>query len=360
MGRRGGVRRPPSPPSPHSLPGCSRGRAYSGPVGPSRRYLFPEAEANQLRGSLIAAARRAHESHERAAAVLACPARFSASQRSGAADGVGASPASTKLPHAVLLQTLLVYNLEARRARLEPFVAVYRAVLATSCAEEDGTAGTALSEAGFRELATALDPARTEEDLLRLLVKVDPYTHERIGLTECVAALAPDLNTLHELATAMAAAELDQATVLAQPQPPPPRPAAPDPLVEPLLEGLLRAGDPPPLPPALPAPAPAASSPAAPSWPAPLRAELEGRAPLGPGQEQAQGAVPSRPVSGALAPLEEEQEAQQQLPPKAKRQPSPSEAASRVIAPARVNSLSPLASEVRGVELGLRRAQQFP
>ena len=49
----------------------------------------------------------------------------------------------------------------------------------------------------LRQLALALDPSKSEDDLLRLLARADPHNHQRVPFSDCVSLFAAELQWLN-------------------------------------------------------------------------------------------------------------------------------------------------------------------
>lgn len=95
------------------------------------------------------------------------------------------SVASGKILYTDLLQVLLDYQMRGHERFLSKFVRLFR--------DHDGDADGVLTEDEFRTLVLSIDPAKQEDEVVKLLESADPYNNQRINFSDCVGFLAREL-----------------------------------------------------------------------------------------------------------------------------------------------------------------------
>ena len=106
--------------------------------------------------------------------------------KAGAATAAGSSDG--RLSYAAFLQVLLEFQLSGHLRYLSSFVHLFRQL--------DTRGKGVLDEEQFRKLAYALNPAEDKAD--DHLAHIDPFIHQRLTFSDCVACFTADLMRLQQ------------------------------------------------------------------------------------------------------------------------------------------------------------------
>lgn len=183
------------------------------------RYMYAEADCRRLSVQVREVAARQHaELVATNGGFLTRPSPRGASsvrQRSGGGGGGGVGQAvgvyvgggaagaqsrgDGRLPYASFVQVLLDYQLSGHVQYLEAFVEIWRTIQPQASIGADPGL---ISEEGFHLLTLELSPERfghsahAAEAMQDLLAEVDPYNHQRISFSDCVAVFGPEIARL--------------------------------------------------------------------------------------------------------------------------------------------------------------------
>ena len=146
------------------------------------RYMYAEDDAQMLVTRLREAA-RAHRAEHAPAEDRPRGGSGGRGARAGAAHEAG------RLPYALLIQQLLEFQLTGHLHYLGAFAHLFHAL--------DPKGKGTIDESEFRQLVSAIDPKRPEEVVASLLEQVDPHNLQRISFSDCVHALAADLQRMN-------------------------------------------------------------------------------------------------------------------------------------------------------------------
>jgi len=140
------------------------------------QYMYAPADAATLSMSIKEAARVGSRKGSAARQGDSCSA-------SGKPERDSAPPLA--LSFHSFMQVLLNFQLDGHLLFLRPFVSSFRAL--------DEQHSGLLSADGFRELAFAVAPHLSPDEVAQLVSAVDPQKHQRITFSDCVATLSKEL-----------------------------------------------------------------------------------------------------------------------------------------------------------------------
>ena len=149
------------------------------------RYMYLESDAQMLIRRIQEAAASA-----RSAAVHGVPPPLGTPRALSSSRGARSDRADDgRLPYSSFLQVLLDFQLSGHVAYLSSFVSLFQQL--------DPLGRGFVNEAELRQLALALDPGKTEEELVALLERADPHNHQRIAFSDTVQLFADELQRLN-------------------------------------------------------------------------------------------------------------------------------------------------------------------